>query len=83
MLDKPRKVDPGDSQSGSLLGPRFSADYIRELLDRKEVKYEEYEHEFELVDRVARLIGDEKVIGWFQGKMEFGPRALGSPACAR
>ena len=78
LLDKPRTVDGDDSQSGSLLGPRFDADYIRDLLDRNEVQYEEYEHEFELVDRVARLIGDENVIGWFQGKMEFGPRALGA-----
>jgi len=78
LLDKPRTVDADDSQSGSLLGPRFESDYIRDLLDRKEVNYEEYEHEFELVDRVSRLIAEEKVIGWFQGKMEFGPRALGS-----
>jgi len=78
LLNKERVVGEDDSQSGSLLGPSFSNDDIREMLDQNNVQYEEYENEPELVDRVARLIDDENVIGWFQGKMEFGPRALGS-----
>jgi carbamoyltransferase len=78
LLDKPRAVGPDDSQSGSLLGPRYSDDDVRALLDAEDVQYEYYQHEFELVDRVTQLIEDERVIGWFQGPMEFGPRALGS-----
>ncbi len=78
LLDRPRTVRRDDSQSGSLLGPAFGNDEIRAMLDAKGVVYEEYEHDFELVDRVAALIEQENVVGWFQGPMEFGPRALGS-----
>lgn len=78
LLDKERVVEGGDSQSASLLGPRFSRDEIHSVLRDGDVQYEEYANEEELVERVAGLIADEKVIGWFQGKMEFGPRALGS-----
>ncbi|MEM7199917.1 MAG: carbamoyltransferase [Planctomycetota bacterium] len=78
LLDKPRTVNPEDSQSGSLLGPSFGSDEIRKMLDENDVQYEEYAHEFELADRVSDLIKSEHVIGWFQGPMEFGPRALGA-----
>jgi len=78
LLEKPRTVEPGDSQRGSLLGPSFDNDEIKDLLTREHVVFEEYEHDFELANRVAELIEQENVIGWFQGPMEFGPRALGS-----
>lgn len=78
LLGRPRTVRPDDSQRGSLLGPSYPSDEIREFLDQEGVQYEDYEHEHELVERVARLIEEENVIGWFQGPMEFGPRALGS-----
>ncbi len=79
LLDNPRDVQPAlDSQYGSLLGPKFENDEIRAMLQSEDVQFEEYEHEFELVDRVAELIATENVIGWFHGQMEFGPRALGA-----
>jgi carbamoyltransferase len=78
LLEKPRRVKSGDFQRGSLLGPAFSNDDIRAQLRSRELIYEEYPDEDELVARVAELIATENVIGWFQGQMEFGPRALGS-----
>ncbi|MCB9870290.1 MAG: carbamoyltransferase [Planctomycetes bacterium] len=79
LMNKPRQVVGADTQRGSLLGPRFRNSEIRALLDREKVEYEAYEgDEAALTDRVAELIADENVIGWFQGPMEFGPRALGS-----
>ncbi len=68
---------PHDLQSGSLLGPAFEADEIREFLDGAGAVYHEYRDDEGLVERVADLIASENVIGWFQGRMEFGPRALG------
>jgi carbamoyltransferase len=66
-----------DSQSGSYLGPAYSADEIRQFLTERNVPFNEVS-ESELPGRVADLIAAEKVIGWFQGRMEFGPRALGA-----
>jgi carbamoyltransferase len=66
-----------DAQKGSLLGPAFQNDDIGMFLDSMGATYERIADETVLLDRVARLIADEKVIGWFQGRMEFGPRALG------
>ena len=77
LLDNPRKAEAGDSQQGSLLGPQFSADEIRTFLDETGAVYTELEED-RLLDRVADLLVDEKVVGWMQGRMEFGPRALGS-----
>ncbi|MFQ5692755.1 MAG: carbamoyltransferase [Nitrospinota bacterium] len=59
------------------LGPAYSDDEIRAYLDEKGVPYRELGPD-ELVSEVARLIEEKNVIGWFQGRMEFGPRALGS-----
>jgi carbamoyltransferase len=66
-----------DGQKGSLLGPAFRNDDIALFLDSMGATYEYMAHEDALLDRVAHLIAEEKVIGWFQGRMEFGPRALG------
>jgi carbamoyltransferase len=66
-----------DSQQGSYLGPAFSEGEIREFLDRTGARYRVLEEE-ELLETVAGLIAGEKVVGWFQGRMEFGPRALGA-----
>ena len=74
----PRRVNPEDSQQGSLLGPSFSDADIKLYLDSSAAKYEYFEDESSLLDRVAELIAQEKVIGWFQGRMEYGPRALGN-----
>ena len=79
LLDKPREVVGVDTQSGSLLGPAYTNDEIRNLLTTEDVQFESFEgDEAGLVERVAGLIADENVIGWFQGPMEFGPRALGA-----
>jgi carbamoyltransferase len=78
LLDNPRTTQPRDLQKGSLLGPRPKDEDIRAFLDSKKIPYHYYEDETELCDRVAELIASEKVIGWVQGRMEFGPRALGS-----
>ena len=66
-----------DAQQGSLLGPAFPNDDIGLFLDCMGAAYEHIADEDALLDRVARLIAEEKVVGWFQGRMEFGPRALG------
>ncbi|HZN41344.1 MAG TPA: carbamoyltransferase [Planctomycetota bacterium] len=79
LLGKPRQVSRAtDSQRGSLLGPRYEPKDIRSFLDGQKVVYEECGAEAQLADRVAELIEQENVIGWFQGQMEFGPRALGA-----
>jgi carbamoyltransferase len=77
LLDNPRRAQAGDSQQGSLLGPQFSSEEIRTFLDETGAVYAELEED-QLLDRVADLLVDEKVVGWMQGRMEFGPRALGS-----
>ena len=77
FLDRQRKVETGDSQMGSLLGTRYSNDEIKRFLDGQGSKYEFHEEDA-LVDRVADYIRAGKVIGWFYGKMEFGPRSLGA-----
>ncbi|MBU2025928.1 MAG: carbamoyltransferase [Patescibacteria group bacterium] len=66
-----------DLQKGSLLGPEYSNQEIECFLKKRKVKYRFLEFE-ELFDFSARAISQGKVIGWFQGRMEFGPRALGS-----
>ena len=78
VLGNPRTIQSPDAQKGSLLGPRFQNDDIRLFLDSVGATYEFISDEEQLLDRVARLIDEENVIGWFQGRMEFGPRALGS-----
>jgi carbamoyltransferase len=76
-LHSARLPQSPDAQKGSLLGPAFTTDDIGLFLDSVGADYHRVDDERELLDRVARLIADEKVIGWFQGSMEFGPRALG------
>ena len=77
LLDQPRTADPGDNQSGSLLGPRFSNQDIERFLDEVGADYQCFESDDELCQHVAQEIAHGKVVGWFQGRMEFGPRALG------
>ena len=75
---EPRPPVTFDSQHGSLLGPRCDEDDIRAFLDAKGAMYRFIEDESELCHHVANLIATEHVVGWVQGRMEFGPRALGS-----
>ena len=77
-LGKERAVREGrDGQRGSYLGPEYSDDDIHAFLQGNHVPYAHLDTDT-LVSRVADLIADEKVIGWVQGRMEFGPRALGA-----
>ena len=77
-LDNERKTNGGnDLQHGSYLGPRFERDEILDFLQRKKIQYTELTSE-QITEKVADLIAQEKVIGLFQGRMEFGPRALGA-----
>jgi carbamoyltransferase len=77
LLEKPRTPRPADSQRGSLLGPACDDERIEQALRRHRVVYRKME-EGALCDRVADLMAEGQVIGWFQGAMEFGPRALGA-----
>jgi carbamoyltransferase len=60
------------------LGPKFGTDQIKNFLDKNKIKYYSFKDDQELVDRVSSLLYKNNVIGWFQGRMEWGPRALGS-----
>ncbi len=73
-LDRPRSPRPNRT---AYLGPQFSPDEIQAALDSKGAAYTSVDRS-NLIDRVARLLADGKIVGWFQGRMEFGPRALGA-----
>ncbi len=76
-LENSRTVDGNDTQKGSYLGPEFSDQEILNFLNKKEILYERINTE-NIPGIIADLIAQEKVIGWFQGRLEFGPRALGA-----
>jgi len=76
-LQQPRSARLGDSMQGSYLGPQYSAAEIRDYLQSAGAVFEELETA-ELINKTAAEMANEQVIGWFQGRMEFGPRALGS-----
>jgi carbamoyltransferase len=78
LLGNQRRPDATDSMAGSLLGPSASPSSLRAMLNVRGAKYTEYANDEELCVAVADLIADENVVGWFQGRMEFGPRALGA-----
>jgi carbamoyltransferase len=78
LLGKPREAQGQDAQSGSLLGPEFSDAEIRALLDSKGIAYELLADDEALCRRVAERLAAGEIVGWFQGRMEFGPRALGN-----
>jgi carbamoyltransferase len=74
---KPRAAREGDAMRGAFLGPSFSDAEIQRQLDAVGAVYRRLD-ESELIDQVTGLLAQEAVIGWFQGRMEFGPRALGA-----
>jgi len=78
MLDQPRQIGHRDSQKGSLLGPAYPSDEIGLFLDSVGAAYRYFPEESELLQEVAGLMAQEKVIGWLHGRMEYGPRALGA-----
>jgi len=77
LLEKPRDGRATDRQKGSFLGPRFASADIRGVLDRAGAKYQQAASETDLIQQVVDILSEGKIVGWFQGRMEFGPRALG------
>lgn len=78
LLGNERRVNGKDRLRGSLLGPRYSNESIRKFLDEKGVRYHYFEDEATLLNKVVDALLEQQVVGWFHGRMEFGPRALGS-----
>lgn len=77
-LDHQRIVDPLDSMQGSYLGPSYPDKEISKLINRFDLPHRHFANFDDLAKETAALINSGKVIGWFQGRMEFGPRALGN-----
>jgi carbamoyltransferase len=76
-FDDRREVQPQDSMQGALLGPAFDDEQIQQFLELEKLPY----HKLDTADvaaTAARLLAEQAVLGWFQGRMEFGPRALGN-----
>ncbi|MGY2843521.1 carbamoyltransferase [Bradyrhizobium sp. USDA 4509] len=76
MLEKPRSIHSGDSMNGAYLGPECSQCEIEERLGKAGAEFT-IESDEALIDHVAHALVDGKAVGWMQGRMEFGPRALG------
>ncbi len=77
VLGHERDAKGEDAQKGSYLGPEFSDEEIRSFLEQEGAPYREC-GDGEIPELVAELVAGQKVVGWFQGRMEFGPRALGA-----
>jgi len=77
-MDRPRTPSRPDQMKGALLGPEFSALDIRRTARRYKAPFREYPDFEQLCRDVAGLLAKGQVVGWFQGRMEFGPRALGN-----
>src|SRR5262249_5416041 len=78
LLGNERQPQGHDAQQGSFLGPRFSGRQVQQFLNGVEAVAHHFPNEEELVQHVAQLLAEEKGVGWFHGRMEFGPRALGA-----
>ncbi len=78
LLDNVRNPSPGDSMAGGRLGPRFGNDAIEITLRVNEAVYQRIDDEGVLLSKVSEFLDEGKVVGWFNGRMEFGPRALGA-----
>ena len=75
-LAKPRKQNKLDSMNGAYLGPKYNEREIEKSLNNLGANFTHYESD-KLIDEVAKELKNGKIVGWFQGRMEFGPRALG------
>jgi carbamoyltransferase len=78
LLDKPRTVTDSDQQRGSFLGPAWSDRDVEEFCLGAGLDARRFDREEELLEAVTNLLVDGKIVGWYQGRMEFGPRALGA-----
>jgi len=77
LVKRERVIQKNDSMKGSYLGPRFENQEISQFLKNTNSPFHFFPEEDELLDQVCEAIKKEKIVGWFQGRMEFGPRALG------
>ena len=75
--NNPRVVSLNDDMQGSYLGPDYTQKQIEEMLDEVGAKYKTLD-EKDLIEKTAQSLSEGEAIGWFQGRMEFGPRALGN-----
>lgn len=79
LMEAPRQADgQHDKMHGSYLGPAFGNDQAIETCRKFNAPYQKYDDEKALYTKVADLLNEGKVVGWFQGRMEYGPRALGN-----
>jgi carbamoyltransferase len=76
-LDNKRKILKNDSMNGSYLGPQYTDEEIENKLKLCGAKYKKLTLD-KIIIETAKVLSDEKVVGWFQGRMEFGPRSLGN-----
>ena len=76
-LERPRSPAAGDAMKRAYLGPSFSDEEIGRFLESVGAVYERLDTDV-LLDAVVDALADEQVVGWFQGRLEYGPRALGS-----
>jgi len=76
-LNNPRVISPNDAMQGSYLGPAYEQDFIEDELSTCGAKFDSVTED-EMIEKTAQALADGKAIGWFQGRMEFGPRSLGS-----
>ena len=74
--NNPRVINENDDMSGSYLGPEYSEDEIKKHLQRMGAEFETLNEE-EIINRTSKDLSEGNAVGWFQGRMEFGPRALG------
>ena len=72
-----RNIIPEDSMKSSLLGYSYSYSDVETFLNKRNIEYQKFEYD-KLYDKVANYINSDFVIGWYQGKSEFGPRSLGN-----
>lgn len=73
----PRRLIPDNLKNQVYLGSSYNENQIQEILDKNQIIYQKFSNQ-ELVEKVSLELSSKKIIGWFQGKMEFGPRALGN-----
>jgi|TARA_B100001964_G_scaffold184152_1_gene203985 carbamoyltransferase len=76
-LNQNRKINPNDEMQGSYLGPEYSEDEIENILKNIGAHYEVLDGQ-KVIENTSNDLSEGKAIGWFQGRMEFGPRALGA-----
>ena len=76
-LDNKRKILKTDSMNGSYLGPKFSDDQVENELKNCGANFKKFTSD-QIIKDTAKALSEEKAVGWFQGRMEFGPRSLGN-----